>query len=288
MRNTAWLAGLAVLVIGCSQGASEDALAKRAMPEASLATASEAMAPAAAMDLATANEGSSASTEVKVPERAVVRSGSLTVRVPKLEQAERVATGLVSQLNGYAEGSQSSDLAGPNAVITMSLKVPVGRFQTLIARCEALGVRESKTVTSQDVTGQLVDLDARVRSLRAEESSYQGMFTQARRLDDIIPLRTRLAELRSTIESIAGQRKALGDQAAMSSLSLTLRQDTMSLAATQKGDNWLATTWTEAANLRFVFGRVVVTVGIYAIMFGPFMVLIGWLGWRLWLRPATA
>jgi hypothetical protein len=288
MRNTAWLAGLAVLVIGCSQGASEDALAKRAMPEASLATASEAMAPAAAMDLATANEGSSASTEVKVPERAVVRSGSLTVRVPKLEQAERVATGLVSQLNGYAEGSQSSDLAGPNAVITMSLKVPVGRFQTLIARCEALGVRESKTVTSQDVTGQLVDLDARVRSLRAEESSYQGMLTQARRLDDIIPLRTRLTELRSTIESIAGQRKALGDQAAMSSLSLTLRQDSVSLAATQKGDNWLATTWTEAANLLFVFGRVVVTVGIYAIMFGPFMVLIGWLGWRLWLRPAAA
>jgi hypothetical protein len=288
MRNTAWLAGLAVLVIGCSQGASDEALAKRAMPEASLATASEAMAPAAAMDRATANEGSSASTEVKVPERAVVRSGSLTVRVPKIEQAERVANGLVSQLSGYVEGSQSSDLAGPNAVITMSLKVPVGRFQTLIARCEALGVRESKTVTSQDVTGQLVDLDARVRSLRAEESSYQGMLTQARRLDDIIPLRTRLAELRSTIESIAGQRKALGDQAAMSSLSLTLRQDTMSLAATQKGDNWLATTWTEAANLLFVFGRVVVTVGIYAIMFGPFMVLIGWLGWRLWLRPATA
>jgi len=170
----------------------------------------------------------------------------------------------------------------------MSLRVPVKQFEGFIQQCEALGVRQAKTVASQDVSGQLIDMDARVKALRAEETSYLAMLSKSTNLNSVIQLRTHITELRSMIESIAGQRQALGNQAAMSSLSLTLQQESVPLATTQKDDQWLALTWTDATNRLFVFGKGVVSVGIYALLFSPFAVILVWFVWRVTRRAPSA
>jgi hypothetical protein len=223
-----------------------------------------------------------------VPNRSVIRTATLTVRVKNVEKAERSTSLLTSQAGGFVEGSQSTDLAGENPSITMELRVPVRQFDGTIQKCEALGVRQAKTVSSQDVSGQLIDLDARVKALRAEETSYLAMLGKSTNLNSVIQLRTHITELRSTIESIAGQRQALGNQAAMSSLSLTLQQESIPLATTQKDDQWLALTWTDATNRLFVFGKGVVSVGIYALLFSPFAVILVWFVWRVTRRTPSA
>jgi Domain of unknown function (DUF4349) len=293
MRKYACLGILSALLIGCSQ--SSDSIAELAKaspisdpPQMVSERKSDAMGSAPEASATLANSPSAPTPNPIIENRAVIRTGSLTVRVKSVEKAERATAQLVGQVGGYVEGSQSGDLAGENPSITMSLRIPVRQFESVIERCEALGVRLAKTINSQDVTGQLVDLDARVKVLRAEEGSYVTMLASARNLNNIIELRSHLTELRSTIESIAGQRKALGDQATLSSLNVTLQQESIPLATTQKDDNWLALTWTDATNRLFVFGKGVVTLGIYALLFAPFAILVGWGIWRLARRPEVA
>ena len=296
MRKMVWVWLALVVIAGCGQGATEGrvegsiaspVMAKREMAaedrrQLMAASMAPQSAPSAAVD-----GGNSIATLPNILNRSVIRTGTLTVRVKNVEKAERSTSLLTSRVGGYVQGSQSSDLSGENPSITLELRVPVRQFEAIIEQCEALGVRQAKTVSSQDVSGQLIDLDARVKALRAEETSYLAMLGKATNLNSVIQLRTHVTELRSMIESIEGQRKDLGNQAAMSSLSLTLQQESIPLATTHKDDQWLALTWTDATNRLFVFGKGVVSVGIYALLFSPFAVILGWFVWRLTRRTTS-
>ncbi len=214
--------------------------------------------------------------EATTANRDVVRRAELTVRVPNVEAAEREANRLVKNWGGYVESATSTDLASDHPSLTMALRVPVRQFDLSIAAMEALGVRLSKTVSSEDVTGQLVDLDARLKTLRAHEDTLRGLLRATRDLNSTISLQDKLTEVRSTIESMAAQRKTLGGLAALSTVTLRFEQDA-SPAASPKDPNWLAQTWGESTNSMASAMRVLTTLGVYTIVFTPLWLPVVWL-----------
>ena len=74
----------------------------------------------------------------------------------------------------------------------------------------------------QDVTGQVVDLEARIRNLEASEASYRVLFDRAERIEDILTVQGRLDEVRGQIEQLEAQLQAVEGQAALSTLTVTI------------------------------------------------------------------
>ncbi len=80
----------------------------------------------------------------------------------------------------------------------------------------------AEATREQDVTGQVVDLQARIENLEASERSYRELVARATDVDDILAVQTRLDQVRGEIEQLTAQLEQLEGQAALSTLTVTL------------------------------------------------------------------
>jgi hypothetical protein len=154
----------------------------------------------------------------------IVRRGELRLRVPRDVPGAVDRVGVIaSGLGGFVADSATSS-SGRAATADLTIRVPAARFDEARRRLRALGKVEGTELSGEDVGGQLVDLDARLRSLRSEEVALDGLLGEARDIPQILQVRDRLTSVRTQIEQLAGQQASLQDQAAMSTIHVSLRR----------------------------------------------------------------
>ena len=253
------LLGLVVLAlaIGCSSSEqASSASAETVKPESSTA-----LTPIA-------NDGS---VKIAAPTvaRAVVRKGSLTVRVPEVEKAEKEVNRYASANGGFVSQSESSDLSTSSPTISMTVRVPVRLFESSIETFESMGTRLEKKTNGEDVTAKIVDYDARLKTMLAQEDSFRNMLRKTERSTEALDLQTRLMKLREDIESMQAQRKVLADTAALSTIDLTLVGEAKPAAALEdKG--WFAESWNTATGLFSGLSRTIGSFVVFLVVFSPF------------------
>ncbi len=273
---------LALFGCGAGQNSADSAAMSSEASKASTEMGG-ASAPAREAGFAAQDQSATGGSAAAVQNRMVIRTAQLSIRVDSIEKAEREVSRIIGGLGGYVDSATSSDLDSGKPVLSVTMRVPVRGFESAMSKMEALGVRLSKQIGSSDVTEQVVDLDARIRTLRAQEEVFRQILLQSRRLQDVITLQDKLAQVRMEIESMAGQRKSLANQAAMSTLTVTLTQ---SLAPHQppKDPNWLAQTWAEATSQLGGAVRAAAVVGIWVMVFSPFWIPLLLLGRKAWKK----
>jgi hypothetical protein len=115
----------------------------------------------------------------------------------------------------------------------------------------------SEQISTYEVTMQLVDLEARLRNLRASETALLELMSRATTVSDVLAVQTQLTSVRSDIESYDAQRASLADQVAMTTVSVIsssrrwagspLRSSTWSIFSSSRGSaNWRAERFTES------------------------------------------
>lgn len=208
---------LVVLANGCSGppgGAAKSAPAvenmKVAAPEAPPAPAGGAGNPAPATDIAA--------------ERKIIFSGSLDVEVKDFGTAHRELAALMQQHRAYFAKTEIRGGSGQKRVGTFTIKVPVQGFQPLAEAIAGLGNPLRNTTDSQDVTEEYVDVEARVKNLKAEEEVMNKLLKEAgTRLDDVFRIREHIRTNREQIERAEARLLALGKLTSLSTITLTLR-----------------------------------------------------------------
>ncbi|MCE5321901.1 DUF4349 domain-containing protein [bacterium] len=152
----------------------------------------------------------------------IVKTANMSMRVKNAESAGDKAVDIAKSLGGYVSDSSLTRDAGSSTSETMIIRVPVSSFERAIERLSALGKITSKSINGEDVTGELVDLESRLRNKRAEERQYLEIMNKAHRINDIITVSNELYRVRGEIEETAGRIKYLKSTAAMSTIDLTL------------------------------------------------------------------
>jgi hypothetical protein len=80
----------------------------------------------------------------------------------------------------------------------------------------------SVTSTSTDVTGQYVDLQARISALQASRQQYLTILSKAETIGDILAVQSQLDTIQSEIEQLQGQLNVLDSQTAYGTLTVSL------------------------------------------------------------------
>lgn len=267
-RTLIALVAATTLLSGCGKAAYETASAP-AGATSDLATmgpptAENAMARGANEESANVQPAS-----LVVATRQVIRNADLAVRVKKIEDAEKAATKLVREAGGYIEGTSSSDLAGNNPQIVLTARVPVGRFDDTLQSLIVLGIATSKTIKGEDVTSQMVDLNARLKTLTAQEDSYREMLRLTRSGPESLTLREKLDGIRMEVERIAAQRTQMAGLASLSTIRLTLDQSLEAMPIPAKDQNWLQEAWAQASGAFMGAIRVIATGLIWLAVYSP-------------------
>jgi hypothetical protein len=166
---------------------------------------------------------------------------------------------------------------------TLVLRVPAAAFDAVRADLADLGEVASEVIDGEDVGGQLVDLDARIRSLQVEEEALRALMGKAKTVGETIEVQQQLTRVRQQIEQAAGQRGTLADAAALATIRADLFEPGVEVR-TEPGDpNPVAEGLRDAVDGSMaVLGGTLVVLG-YLLPFG-LLAGLGWAGWRMAAR----
>jgi len=164
-------------------------------------------------------------------DRKIVRTGSLQALVKSpVDAAEKLRT-VTERLGGYIESLQiNADQGAPTANLT--LRVPANRLEDAKAEFRKLAIRiENEQSNASDVTKQYVDGEAKIKNLRAEEAQYLTIMRRAMKVDDMLQVSDKIAEVRGEIEQQQAEFATLSKQVETVALTIYLRAEPAAPAA---------------------------------------------------------
>ena len=229
VRPVQALAGLllatALALTGCSGSDSSDG--GSGSDSAALSDAKEA-APGGAAD---SGGGKQASTAPTLPTSHIIRTAELTVQVkdvPKALDASRTTT---ENAGGYV-GKESTSRDEKGAEQTrVTLRVPVDRYEEVLAELEGSGKLIDRTAKAQDVTDQVVDVESRIKSQRASVARIRELMDRATKLSDVVTLEGELSSRQADLEALLARQASLKDRTSLATITLSLTEKPVAKAA---------------------------------------------------------
>src|SRR6185503_16176888 len=133
----------------------------------------------------------------------VIRTATLRIIVKEFGNVRPTVEAVVSQFGGFVDRlSVDADSATARS-LTGSLRVPADSLGAALDRLRQLGQVVEDAQGSEDVTDQIVDLDARLASARATEQRLTDLLkNRTGRLSDVLSVERELARVRLDIERL--------------------------------------------------------------------------------------
>jgi hypothetical protein len=182
-------------------------------------------APPVAAAAAAPSPGAAKAADAVPAERKIARKAALTLAVSSPSAAQIAATRIAEAHGGYVASSEDRRTeaedrraAGSAALV---LRVPAVKFSAALADLRRLG-RGSGTeqVSSEDVTEEFIDLEARIRNQRALEERFLEILKSATKVEEALQVEREIAAVRTEIDRMQGRRRFLERETELSTITL--------------------------------------------------------------------
>jgi hypothetical protein len=208
----------------------------------------------------------------------VVKTGTLALQVKGIDAALAAASARITGLGGYVSGSQRSG-DGDSAVASVTYRIPAARWDEAVAGLRGLADKVvSEQTQTDEVTGQVIDLGARIANLEATERALQTIMDRAIKISDVLEVQGQLTQVRGEIEQLTTEKKHLQEQAAYGTLGVAYGLQTVAVEQAKKGFDPAAEADRATASLVEI-GQALAAAGIwFAILWLPILVVLAILG----------
>ncbi len=222
----------------------------------------------------------------------IIRTGSMSLLVPDVEKT-------LARLQDIAQLEFGDVLAlddttpsqpGERHTATLTLNVPQDRFMPTMDAIAKLGGVQTRTVSAEDVTNQIVDSQARLKNLRHTEDDLLRIMDRQGKVADLLDVQNQISSTRDEIEQLDAQLKSMQHRVAYSAISVSLTDEIPAAlvgpgAGTQLGDAW-QTALRDSKELALRIAAGVLRVVAFAPYWGVALALAWLLYARLRRRPA--
>jgi hypothetical protein len=159
--------------------------------------------------------------------QAIVRTGRVRIRVDDFDAAREGAVRIARSHGGYVAGSDTNvDRVGNRTRTTgrLVLRVRSDRFGDAFGSLKAIGEVRAASSDREDVSDQLVDLDARLRNLRDQRDRLRRLYEDANDTEAVLRVGEKLSEVQQRIEQLEAKRRALQDDVAYATITVEIRE----------------------------------------------------------------
>jgi len=209
-----------VLAVACAGAASAPAPVGRPLSGDELDAAYSETTSGERADQPGGNNGNGNDNGNQAPadQQLIVYTGTLQLEVTDLTAAVSAADQAVRNVGGRVEASSSSDTEN-GKYATVTYRIPAARWAEAVAALKALAAKViDENIGTEDVTAQVVDLDARLANLRVTETALQAIMERATTITDVLKVQSELTEVRGNIERLTAERDLLAARAALGTL----------------------------------------------------------------------
>ena len=168
--------------------------------------------------------------------RKLIRNVSIDAETNQFDSALADVQARIAAIDGYTEQFDSYSPSGDSTAemrnAYIRARIPADRLDEFLnTALQGLHVT-NRSETTQDVTLQYTDIDARERALRVEQERLMELLAEAQSADSLIALEQRLSEIRYEIESLTSQLRVYDNQVQYSTVDIHLYEvRTVSAAA---------------------------------------------------------
>jgi hypothetical protein len=214
-----------------------------------------------------------------VDDAKIIRTGTISLEVSDVPGALRTARDGIAAMGGYIGASNTYTDTGDRPVASITYRIPADRWEDALDLLRGLNGLTTDVVAEQteavEVTGQVVDLEARIRNLRASETALQEIARSAVRVADVLEIQAQLTSVRGEIEVLSGQLKELEDRAAFATLTAQYSMPIVAVEIAAEGWDPARVVDEASASLVSVL-QGLTTAGIwFAIVWLPILVVLG-------------
>lgn len=158
-------------------------------------------------------------------DKKIIRNATLTIEAKDHKTFNDLVHDQVKRTGGYVadEEQNKSDYKIENIV---TIKVPVDQFDNLVRSMTSTKDENVVTqkITSQDVTGEVIDSRSRTEAKRQVRLRYLDLLKQAKNMEEILKVQQEINNIQEEIEAGAGRVNYLTHAAAYSTIQLTFYQ----------------------------------------------------------------
>jgi hypothetical protein len=177
----------------------------------------------------------------------VVKTGSMSLVVGhgKVSPVVNQVTATAKRLGGYVSDSTSQEL-GSDPSASLTIRVPVGRFEDLMGSVRGLNAKVARQETNgKDVTATYADTQAKIASLKAARSRFLTILSGAKTIAETLTVQQRVDDVQGQIDQLEGQRRLLAGQSDLATLTVTVGEKDSTVLKTAEPSGW-SQAWTDA------------------------------------------
>ncbi len=205
--------------------ATEAAAPEKEMPQMGVTRSSNGQA---LEDKGAANY--SESTKTKSDEgRKIIYTAYLVVETREYDKGMSTLKNLLAKCNGYQENFQETgvpdsgdSLQGRTAVV--SIRMPIDQYGAAMDELQKMGNVLSKNESTEDVSRQYVDTEARNRELIKARETYFKLLEKADNTESIVAIQNEITRLTIEIEQATAQLKYWDDKVSYSTITIEIHE----------------------------------------------------------------
>jgi len=175
---------------------------------------------------------------VTVTERKLIRNADMILESGNPAEVQRRISSIAEAHGGFVVSSESKQMNAegqlkPEMSVTVTIRVPAAQFDSVLNEIRAGGSRVAQDrITTQDVTEEYIDLEARIRAKQALEAQFMEIMKQAKTVSEALEVQRQLSDVRAEIERLEGRRRFLENQTSLSTITVTIQPPSQIVSST--------------------------------------------------------
>jgi len=225
LRVSVLAVGLAALLAGCSAAGGSEAgdEAAPAPADGSVGGEADGGGDGTGNDGAPAQGAQGSPVSVGTTTRQVIVHGQviLSVKDPRsaVDDVITIVEGTGGRVDARHETAGSGDAPGS---ADLTVRIPSSDLSAALDDFEDVGKVVDLQLDSQDVTGDVQDLDARIKALQLSVGRMEDLLARATTNKDLIEAEQALSDRQAQLESLQSQRARVHDEVALATLEVSI------------------------------------------------------------------
>lgn len=202
-------------------------------------------------------------------DRAIIRTGRMVVEVENFTTTSEAIAATARERGGYvSDSNRELHRDGDESWYTgyVVVRVPSDQYRSMQETVSDQGTVRSEETSTEDVTDQLVDLEARLDNLRSRRDRLRTFYEQASDTEELLRIEEELSSVQSDIERLEAKKRSLEQRVAYSTLRVEIREPTPGIdeIRTQYHEQSLSTVFLSSVHDVYVFSRATLVTVVAA------------------------
>jgi len=202
----------------------------------------------------------------------LIKRASLVLKVESMEETLAQVRSLTVTQQGDILSLQ--DQGDSNRSVSMELRVPQYKLDIALDELSEMGTIRSRSISSEDVSSQLVDLQARLSNARKSEEALQEIMSRSGEISDVLEVSRELSNIRQSIEQMAAAQKNLQTQVRYSTINLRLESAIAASPTEVPFARQLSNTWTAATHSFGTLTTNLLQLGLWLLVYSPYIFVV--------------